>query len=109
MLENQPSQIPMVLLQIQFEGLMLQVVNKLGKGLEASIKQMESKIYGDKQYVAENIEWTAGIYPICRKEVTLMCLGFPASLFMVNLLFVFWYGPRRRCNIHAKHHFELHI
>jgi hypothetical protein len=56
MLENQPSQIPMVLLQIQFEGLMLQVVNKLGKGLEASIKQMESKIYGDKQYVAENIE-----------------------------------------------------
>jgi hypothetical protein len=48
MLENQPSQIPMVLLQIQFERFMLQDVDKLGKDLEASSKQMEGKIYGDK-------------------------------------------------------------
>ena len=44
MLETTPSQIPMMLLQIQFERLMLQAVDILRKDLEASIKQLQDSI-----------------------------------------------------------------
>ena len=44
MLETSPSQIPVVLLQIQFERLMLQTIYKLTKDLESSIKQLEKKV-----------------------------------------------------------------
>ena len=44
MLETSPSQIPIVLLQIQFERLMLQVVDVLRKDLEARRKLAKSPI-----------------------------------------------------------------
>jgi ribosomal protein S24E len=48
MLETSPSQIPVVLLQIQFERLMLEAVGKLRSNLEVSIKQLEGMIYDNK-------------------------------------------------------------
>ena len=48
MLQTNPSQIPLVLLHIQFERLILQAMDKLRKDLEVSIKQMEGTIYDDK-------------------------------------------------------------
>jgi plasmid stability protein len=44
MLETTPSQIPLVLLQIQFERLMLEAIDKLTKDFESSIKQLEKKM-----------------------------------------------------------------
>ena len=48
MLETNLSQIPVMLLQIQFERFILQAVDILRKDLETSIKQIESTIYGNK-------------------------------------------------------------
>jgi hypothetical protein len=48
MLETNPPKIPVVLLQIQFERLMLQAIGKLRRDLEVSIKQLEGTIYDNK-------------------------------------------------------------
>jgi hypothetical protein len=47
MVETNPLQIPVLLLQIQFERFMLQVVDKLMSELKTSIKQLESTIYNN--------------------------------------------------------------
>ena len=48
MVQTNPSQIPAMLLQIQFERFMLQTLDKLMGELETSIKQLESTIYENK-------------------------------------------------------------
>ena len=48
MMDTDPTQIPLVLLLIQFERLMLQAIDVLRKDLEASINQLEGTIYGNK-------------------------------------------------------------
>ena len=48
MLKTNPTQIPVMLLRIQFERLMLQATDKLRKELEASIRQLEGTINGNK-------------------------------------------------------------
>ena len=48
MMQTNPTQIPVVLLQIQFARLMLKTIDKLRKDLETSVKQLEDTIYGNK-------------------------------------------------------------